>query len=199
MGTRNLTMVKSDGVIKIAQYGQWDGYPTGQGEKIRMFLSNADLPTLQERLANKPPFISDGEYEDLMESIGLRNRRFINMEEAELFDRTYPSLSRNTGADILQLIYVDPTLPLVSSIDFGFESLFCEWGYFIDLDEEKVTIYKGFQEDPLTPGERFYTETPSESGYYGIRAVRSFSIPTFITLDMEELEAMIEEEEEEND
>ena len=31
MGTRNLTMVISNGKTKVAQYGQWDGYPDGQG------------------------------------------------------------------------------------------------------------------------------------------------------------------------
>jgi len=27
MGTRNLTCVMKDGQYKVAQYGQWDGYP----------------------------------------------------------------------------------------------------------------------------------------------------------------------------
>lgn len=31
MGTRNLTAVYLDGQYKVAQYGQWDGYPEGQG------------------------------------------------------------------------------------------------------------------------------------------------------------------------
>ena len=32
MGTRNLTkVIDSNGVTKVAQYGQWDGYPSGQG------------------------------------------------------------------------------------------------------------------------------------------------------------------------
>ena len=28
MGTRNLTCVFKDGEYKVAQYGQWDGYPS---------------------------------------------------------------------------------------------------------------------------------------------------------------------------
>lgn len=31
MGTRNLTAVYIDGEYKVAQYGQWDGYPEGPG------------------------------------------------------------------------------------------------------------------------------------------------------------------------
>ena len=31
MGTRNLTMVIQDQQTRIAQYGQWDGFPDGQG------------------------------------------------------------------------------------------------------------------------------------------------------------------------
>lgn len=39
MGTRNLTCVVLDGEYKVAQYGQWDGYPEGQGRTILEFLS----------------------------------------------------------------------------------------------------------------------------------------------------------------
>ena len=38
MGTRNLTVVKYKDEYKIAQYGQWDGYPNGQGVTILSFL-----------------------------------------------------------------------------------------------------------------------------------------------------------------
>lgn len=34
MGTRHLIKVKYKGEIKVSQYGQWDGYPDGQGLDI---------------------------------------------------------------------------------------------------------------------------------------------------------------------
>ena len=43
MGTRHLICVVSDGDYKVAQYGQWDGYPSGQGAAILEFLHKEDL------------------------------------------------------------------------------------------------------------------------------------------------------------
>lgn len=44
MGTRNLTMVISqEGEKKVAQYGQWDGYPSGVGASVLAFLKNEEL------------------------------------------------------------------------------------------------------------------------------------------------------------
>jgi hypothetical protein len=37
MGTRNLTCVVIDGQFKVAQYCQWDGYPSGQGATVYKF------------------------------------------------------------------------------------------------------------------------------------------------------------------
>ena len=38
MGTRHLICVVKDGEFKVAQYGQWDGYFSGQGQNILNFL-----------------------------------------------------------------------------------------------------------------------------------------------------------------
>ena len=44
MGTRNLTMViNQEGETKVAQYGQWDGYPSGVGASVLSFLKNKEL------------------------------------------------------------------------------------------------------------------------------------------------------------
>ena len=41
MGTRHLIAVHKDGKYPIAQYGQWDGYPTGQGVRVLAFCQDA--------------------------------------------------------------------------------------------------------------------------------------------------------------
>ena len=44
MGTRNLTMViNQEGEKKVAQYGQWDGYPSGVGVGVLKFLKNKEM------------------------------------------------------------------------------------------------------------------------------------------------------------
>ena len=39
MGTRHITAVVSEGEFVVAQYGQWDGYPTGAGNDIVAIIS----------------------------------------------------------------------------------------------------------------------------------------------------------------
>ncbi|MBD0542281.1 hypothetical protein HPJ54_05685, partial [Acinetobacter baumannii] len=38
MGTRHLICVQHNNEYKVAKYGQWDGYPSGQGVGILEFL-----------------------------------------------------------------------------------------------------------------------------------------------------------------
>ena len=42
MGTRNLSLLKKDGKLVICQYGQWDGYPEGQGVRVLNFCQDEE-------------------------------------------------------------------------------------------------------------------------------------------------------------
>ena len=44
MGTRHITAVVAEGEFVVAQYGQWDGYPTGAGNNIATYPLD-ELPT----------------------------------------------------------------------------------------------------------------------------------------------------------
>ena len=48
MGTRSLICVVKDKQYKLAQYNQWDGYPSGVGTEILDFLHNCDYPKFKQ-------------------------------------------------------------------------------------------------------------------------------------------------------
>jgi hypothetical protein len=63
MGTRNLTMVYQDEQFKVAQYGQWDGYPEGLGVQLLHFLKTVDLQALTNTIDEVSFYTKDELYE----------------------------------------------------------------------------------------------------------------------------------------
>lgn len=143
MGTRNLTLVISDGQIKVAQYGQWDGYPSGQGATVLDFLRNLKNFELFKKRVNKCSFLTEEEINSINQ----------NLDDKEPFPA---ELSRDTCAKILNIIYKSKEgLKLVDNTEFAADSLFCEWAYVIDLDKRNLEVYRGFNNIPLDENERF--------------------------------------------
>lgn len=109
MGTRNLTVVIADGEHKIAQYGQWDGHPSGQGASALAFctghLSNKEgIAAFKDKLA-EVRFVTDEDEREInkfLEGIGCKDG-LMNMDQAELYNLEYPYMSRDHGAQILEL------------------------------------------------------------------------------------------------
>ena len=138
MGTRNLTVVKNDlGEIKIAQYGQWDGYPSYTGAGILSFLSDSDNVKYLKAGIEFTRFISDEESESIYQNVTAR-------AGVEAFKESYPSLTRDTGWQIIEVVRDKTNVPLVNSIDFAADDLFCEGYYEIDFQTNKfISKYNG--------------------------------------------------------
>lgn len=139
MGTRNSTLVKLNGEIKVAQYGQWDGYPTGQGQTVADFIKSVDLKDFKKKVAAVKP-ISDEKVHDYWKQCGADNSGFVSMDVADKFKELHPELSRDTGAGILQLIADGKATEVQLDKEFKDDGLFCEYWYEIDLDNETVTM-----------------------------------------------------------
>ncbi len=167
MGTRNLTAVVKDGDFKVAQYGQWDGYPEGQGAVALRFLHGRDLQAFRDAL-DRCRFLTDEEIERLdpafaeqMEALSVH--RSYTAEGRAAIDASYRApgslthLSRDVGADILNVIVERPDseILLADKRRFAGDSLFCEWAYVIDLDAEVFEVYRGFNKTPTPPESRF--------------------------------------------
>lgn len=195
MGTRNLTMVIKGEKPVVAQYGQWDGYPSGQGMTALKFLRSKSLDKFKKKL-ELIRFATDedvAEVESFMKSIGV-NDGWMDMDQAGKYHQAYPFLTRDNGAQILQMIQdnKDPIF-LTDSSDFAKDSLFCEWAYVIDLDKNTFEVYEGFNESPLEDGERFHGDKKEDSEYFPVRAIKTYSLdelptPTQFLKDLEPVE-----------
>ena len=125
MGTRNITRVIMDKNTVVEQYCQWDGYPTGQGKDVMMFVKEycgKNLPEFKNRLEKSYLYMAlhgntfytgapvvDGILEKLRRVIGnyvtdykkkmnnLILSNVITVEEATY----YISASRDTGPSVL--------------------------------------------------------------------------------------------------
>ena len=169
---------------KVAQYGQWDGYPNGVGKDVLDFLTGLG-----------------GNYDAFKERIS--KLRWISEEENKVVDadkdwiENYPHLSRDRGGDILNCIFHNKFTKsqwvgnerkineypcnvefLVNSEYFASDSLFCEWAYVIDLDKNTFEVYKGFNKSVLEETDRFYnTKIAKEnSEYKQVKLIKSYDL-----------------------
>jgi hypothetical protein len=138
MGTRNLTMVVKGGKFKVAQYGQWDGYPSGNGLIVLNFLKTVDLNEFGKKVAALR---------------WLTKKEIKDVDNTPDWPKVYPYLSRDAGAKVLSMIMThEGANKLVNMVSFAGDSLFCEWAYLIDLDNNTLEVYEGSNKTPITEG-----------------------------------------------
>jgi hypothetical protein len=159
MGTRNLTVLVHEGEVKICQYGQWDGYPDGQGVVALNFLHRVEEQKLLAQLKTLKIMDENDEKEldVFLKSLGS-NDGWLTMEQADSYYKKYPYLHRNNGADILNLMYDnDESNKLIrANIEDFADGLFIEWAYVIDLDQRVFEVYDGFHQNQLSEDHRFF-------------------------------------------
>ena len=177
MGTRNLIAIAKGNGYKLAQYNQWDGYLTGQGNGILAFFNTPgfDLETFKNKVDNLY-FGDEDEINAIWDKFSTNG--MMTRDQSKAFQKSeYGYLSRDTGSDILSIIAASNGPMLVqNSIDFAKDSLFCEFAYVIDLNRNVLELYQGFNQEPLDPIERFYSAEPDKDGYYPVKLIREISL-----------------------
>ena len=110
----------------------------------------------------------------------------MTLDQASQYNNRYKYLSRDHGAGILELIdsSEDDIIWLNDSSSFASESLHCEYGYVIDLDNETFEIYEGFNKMVLNDSERYRGNgKPDSNGYYPIRLIKIYDLNNLPTTD----------------
>jgi len=138
VGTRNITSVIMNGKQVVCQYGQWDGYPSWTGAKILEFLRNANMDQFKRALENTTIAVVDyekavsytgstkdystmsGTIDEAKRTLSDRNGKWPDLSEVYEYLvsegkyteddlENYFAWTRDTGCDILPLIYDRPT------------------------------------------------------------------------------------------
>jgi hypothetical protein len=99
MGTRNvIQVIDREGIVKVSQYGQWDGYPSGQGARVLMYATHF-LKQIEWGLSNCR-FIEGDELESVFASF-TNAEGMMTMEQSADMKQLFPTLLRDACADIL--------------------------------------------------------------------------------------------------
>lgn len=174
MGTRGLNGVVIDGAIKAA-YNQFDTYPSGLG--VVMLADAQKLAALEEdelrrviQAWREVELVSEGD-EPTAEQI------------AKLLERGFEAQQVSTGQDWYSWLRdaqgsLDAYLKagfMLDSKSFGYDSLFCEWGYLIDLDQRTLEVYEGFQKQAHSEGRWSDRGAEQDNGYYPIKLVAKWT------------------------
>lgn len=195
MGTRNLSIAVVDGEVKVAQYGQWDGYPSGNGlvvfNFVKELLRNNKVDEMKEKV-RACRFVDSKNVSEKYEALGIdTTSNWVTLEDAEKFKKAHPQLDRDMGAEIFSYIMEHGGCELKNNISFAADSLFCEWAYLIDFDNEVLECYEGFNKNGIDENDRFYyLKEKSDEGYFPIRKCAVFTFSQ--VLDMTE-EAFLKE------
>lgn len=117
MGTRGLVSIVKDKKFAISVYSSSDSYFSSLGEHLKTFIDpNLLINSNRIKFKNK-----------------LKNIKYVkSLKNNDSYD----------AYDIFTKIFLGKVTEVVDESEFRKDSLFCEWHYLFDLDENLAKIYK---------------------------------------------------------
>lgn len=177
MGTRGLCGFVVDGEVR-SSYNHFDSYPSGLGaelvEQIGFLTKESTVDELKEKVRNI--FFVDDEDEEVTPEYIEKYKKYYDASVGDTSGPlTWYQLLRNTQGDLIANI--DSGI-MINNNAFANDSLFCEWGYLVNLDTKMFEVYRGFQKKVHMDG-RFadadYEPDDQYGGpYYPIALVAEF-------------------------
>lgn len=186
MGTRGTYGFRKDGVDKLT-YNHFDSYPSYLGEKIVSFCYEHSIEEFNE-LFDKIVLVNESE-KPTPEQIDIcRQNGLINLAVSSKSEDDWYCLLRNCQGDLDALFEMNNKAYMIDNGDFIKNSLWCEYGYIINLDEEVLEYYEGFQKQPQSDNR--YGCIPDEHGYYPCKLI--LEIPLNELDDVDKIVHMME-------
>lgn len=187
MGTRGAFGFRLNGEDKIT-YNHFDSYPDSLGCGVVDFARTAvqDLPGLKAKVAalrlvdsKTPPTDADIE---ACQKAGTVDLGVSNQSTSDWY-----CLLRHAQGELEK--YLEVGL-MVDNQDFMADSLFCEYAYVINLDDETLEFYRGFNKGGDQPGR--YAKLMRDSSNAALQRMELdrvyFGVVLALTIPLAELE-----------
>lgn len=162
MGTRGLYGFRYHGIDKTT-YNHYDSYPDCLGSDMIEYCSKHDVETMRKIYDNI--YLVNESVKPTQKDIDLCVTAgwYDGNVSLQTPDEWYCLLRNTQGNLSVYDSYLDGKLPMIDNHHFIEDSLFCEYAYIINLDDEVLEFWKGFQKKPQD-GNR-YGNVPDD-GYY---------------------------------
>lgn len=176
MGTRGIIGVRVAGVDKLT-YNRFDSYPDGLGvsmlDQCRKLAKHGWDAVKQQAKALRLVKDDDKPTAEDIEKCG----QFMNLGVSGQSPNEWYCLLRDTQGNLLANFECGV---MIDSGDFILDSLFCEWGYIVNLETMKLEVYRGFQSAAHNKGRFAKRGTKNHGGasdkYYPCALVAEFDL-----------------------
>lgn len=200
MGTRGAIGFRIDDQDKVA-YNHFDSYPSALGVTALGFVRTFDPDSLAEkaralRLINTETDKPTTEDVKACEAAGFADYGVSTGKPDDWY-----CLLRGAQGELASYLEVG-VIPDAS--DFLIDSLFCEWAYIINLDTDKLEVYRGFNKAAGGAG-RYASKLEEgkewrDPEYYGVALIAEVPLTFIRDLQPEGVEAVaLEWEEQDSD
>jgi hypothetical protein len=189
MGTRGAVGFRANSKDKV-QYNHMDSYPSYLGEEVLSFISKSSLQELKEIADNI--VMVDSEAKPTDEQIS-ECAKWTNLGVSRSSTDDWYCLLRQAQGNLDA--YKNGLKYMLDAGMFLYDSLFCEFAYIINTDENVLEFYTGFNTRKTKSRGRYAFKTdplrtrPTE--YYGVAMVAKFPLEEIIGAKHNKIDEMV--------
>ena len=170
MGTRGAVGVINNGKYFVT-YNHWDSYPDSLGQEIVDFcqrLSEQNIEQLKEKISKVQLVNEDCPPSKKTIERYVSNRFYSKSVSSGKKTEWYCLLRDLQGVEMLRAILNGTCSHMIDSLDSLRDSLFCEYAYIVNLDNNSLEFYEGSNKSPDTNSPLPLPQV-EDRGYYPVR------------------------------
>jgi hypothetical protein len=188
MGTRGAIGFRVNNEEKI-QYNHFDSYPSYLGLEILNYIQGNNIQALKETA--EQIILVDEDDKPTEEQI-MECQPWTNLDVSSHSVADWYCLLRDAQGGLNA--FSEGLQYMIDYRDFLKNSLFCEYAYIINIDEQVLEYYCGFNKKPRIRKGRYATiESQSNDGYYGVVLLKKYPLENLFNATNEDIQNIVAE------